>query len=249
MADAWLAALLALLGLAGLATPKALAMPHGLRLKALCAVRKLEALLRRLCLVKAAAQARKTPSVQGANDVLKQGAPPLLTRIELPGLGLANHCRPAAPASSLPAPVIRRAIAPTISLAERWHPTGETISDYPFDLEPLHHSASSGPRIRSFDAPLAEDRQAVDASAGGRLKTDSLARRIGAIRTVLADPARMVRRMARWLEKRRPSQGRDYRHTPLRMGLPRLGFTPDERETVIAAHHGAGRALHRLDSS
>lgn len=239
MANVWLAALLALVGLAGCAVPRKLAIGRSLHLAALREVRRLEALLRRLTFAIAVETGAPARAVVSTSPAPTRGSPPPMTRIALSpaGLGLAQMWRPGAPETPAPqmAPVSRAPDAPTISLVEPWPDMRDGVSDAPW---PEGTRFRAGPRIRSFDETPAP---AGDAPDLPDLSPERLARRIAALKAVTADPSRMVRRMSRWMARRRAPDDPDYRPTPLCVGLPRFVMDIDQREILLDATRLAKR--------
>ncbi len=240
-ADAWLAALLALVGLASGVMPDRLPLPRAKRLQALKHVRMLEALLRRLCLTMAARmQWRPRRPRPDASDTTRPAwprtcAPPPMSHIPAATLGLATLWRHD-PVVQTTTATPRTAPAPTLALMEPW-PCMDPFSS--------NRDCGSAPRIRSLDDPPVP---APGPTPNPDLDGVRIARRIAAIRAVLANPEHMARRMARWLDRRAPHATPRYRPTPLCIGTPRIRLDPDQRDMMIITQTIARRWIDRRDS-
>ncbi len=250
-ADVWLATVLSLAGLMLGALPQKLVLSAPLRLEILRQIRKLEALVRRLSLALATASpvtAAERPAHMAATKV----RPFAVQHITLDParLGLAQHWRPQDEAANsasacsaepdLAKP--RAAISPTVSLVEAWPDLGPSLSDHPFQQP---GPTCRAPRILCLDAPWQPPpdvtRPALDPDNKHILK------RLAALRAVTSDPARMVRRMRSWLARRRHRRDPAYRPSPLCIGTPRLGWTPDERDIIKNAQFLARDRLQSHD--
>ncbi len=256
----WLAGLLALAGVAGIAVqawPNALALPRSVRLRVLRKVRYLEALLRRLTCAMAAQvewpdlpPGPRDPAFGGLIASAGTRRPLLVEHIVLPanGLGLARHWMPDQPGMAGQcepegAGNARKSVSPTIRLAEDW----PDMSNDESHGRPIMTRPGHGPRILSLDAPfphIEHDETVRSGDCAGRLL-----HRIRALQAVASDPARMVRRMVRWLARRQPRGRVDHRPTPLCIGSPSLAVEPEDRAMLQDIQHVARRMILRRDSS
>ncbi len=246
IADVWMASLMALVGMVGAVLPGALALPRAKRLNALRHIRRLEALVRRL--VMAMAADAKWPQTGPHTKCAGEQNLPAVTQLNQ--LGLANHWRPPQPsthsslAQQAASGTARQPGPATIRLLETVPDTCLIFTDRP--VSTAQSQRGPGPRILDLSMPYPKSVPGCvtmrDPGGAG------LIRRIAALRAVLADPERMVRRMARWMAARGDKLRREYRHYPVNIVLPRSGLPPDMRDELVAAQTVARARMRRRDS-
>ncbi len=248
-ARVWMSALLAMLNLTANMLPDRLDVTRQMKLDALKQIRLLEALIRRLVLAMAtqapwpAMSPHKIPHPHWQNPPATGRA---MITLDPARLGLAHYRAPEPEPETQRAP--RKPIAPTISLIEAW----PDMRICAHDGRPPNHvfrAPATGPRILSLDADWiapSSVRRADDASTSD---TGRMLKRIRALRAVMDDPARMVRRMAGWLARRNPDAGDAYRPHPLSIGLPRYAMTDDQHVSLHDLHTLARSMLWRRDTS